>query len=270
MNQTFQTGSNAMNTGFNTGMTNANSALATWGNTLNQGYQNQLSASQQSSGIGGLLGQVAGVGLPMLFGMAEGGAVPTMGYQGAGPVAPYPGGNPATVPPPGGTPGGAVPTGASPTAGQASDDVPAALTAGEFVMPRDVTQWIGEQGLQKMIQKSRKEMQMAQAKPSPTQPPPGPPTFASRPGMPPQGAPAMAAASGGAIEQPGTPEGEAQYDFWSGEDRDAYNAARPPPPPAALRYPGDAQNNWERYAKERQRHSYASGGLVGAVPMGTA
>jgi hypothetical protein len=191
-NQTFQTGSNAMNTGFSTGMNASNQALSTWGNTLNMGYQNQLSASQQSSGIGGILGQVAGVGLPMMMGMAEGGAVPTIGgYDTAGPVAPYPGGNP-TAPPPDGTPGGAVPTGASPTAGRATDDVPAALTAGEFVMPKDVTQWVGEQGLQKMILKSRKEMQTAQARPSPAQQPPGPPAFASRP--PQQGAVPMGVA----------------------------------------------------------------------------
>ena len=60
-------------------------------------------------------------------------------------------------------------------------------------MPKDVTQWIGEQGLQKMIQKSRKEMMTAQAKPSPTATPPGPPTFASRPPMQ-QGAVPMGAA----------------------------------------------------------------------------
>jgi hypothetical protein len=183
-NQTFQAGSNAMNTGFGTGMGVSNNALSTWGNTLNMGYQNQLSASQQSSGIGGLLGSAAGIAAPFLMGMAEGGAVPTMGYAGAGTVAPpYPGGNPQppVSPSPDGTPGGAVPTGASPTNGQSTDDVPAALTAGEFVMPKDVTQWIGEQGLQKMIQKSRKEMMTAQAKPSPTATPPGPPTFASRP-----------------------------------------------------------------------------------------
>ena len=195
-NATFAAGSTAMNTGFGTGMGVSNNALSTWGNTLNMGYQNQLSASQQSSGIGGLLGSAAGIAAPFLMGMAEGGAVPTMGYAGAGTVAPpYPGGNPQppASPPPDGTPGGAVPTGASPTNGQSTDDVPAALTAGEFVMPKDVTQWIGEQGLQKMIQKSRKEMMTAQAKPSPTATPPGPPTFASRPPMQ-QGAVPMGAA----------------------------------------------------------------------------
>ena len=195
-NATFQTGSNAMNTGFSTGMGVSNNALSTWGNTLNMGYQNQLSASQQSSGIGGLLGSAAGIAAPFLMGMAEGGAVPTMGYAGAGTVAPpYPGGNPQppASPPPDGTPGGAVPTGASPTNGQSTDDVPAALTAGEFVMPKDVTSWIGEQGLQKMILKARKDMTTAQAKPSPTATPPGPPTFASRPPMQ-QGAVPMGAA----------------------------------------------------------------------------
>ena len=201
-NQTFQAGSNAMNTGFSTGMNVSNNALSTWGNTLNQGYQNQVQASQQSSGIGGLLGNVAGSVLPMMFGMADGGAVPTMGYAGAGPVAAYPGGNPAApapaVPPPGGTPGGAVPTGA-PGAAQAlppgdTDTVHAALTPGEFVMPLRATQWYGEKFMQDLIAKADKGMAQAKAKPSAAPTPPGPPTFVSQPQGPPQGAVPMGAA----------------------------------------------------------------------------
>ena len=201
-NQTFQTGSNAMNTGFSTGMSASNNALSTWGNTLNMGYNNALSASQQSSGIGGLIGNVAGSVLPMMFGMADGGAVPTMGYAGAGPVAAYPGGNPAApapaVPPSGGTPGGAVPTGA-PGAAQAlppgdTDTVHAALTPGEFVMPLRATQWYGEKFMQDLIAKADKGMAQAKAKPSAAPTPPGPPTFVSQPQGQPQGAVPMGAA----------------------------------------------------------------------------
>lgn len=142
-------------------------ALNTWGNTLNMGYQNQLAqyqANQQSSsGLGSLLG--AGLGLmttplqgTMLAGLAEGGSVP-------GDV----------------TPGGNVPAQASPTRGRAIDDVPARLTAGEFVVPKDVAAWKGEEFFQKLIDGSRKAKQGATAKPSFAIAPPQQPTFASRP-----------------------------------------------------------------------------------------
>ena len=193
MNTTFQQGSSAMNTGFGTGMNVSNNALSTWGNTLNMGYQNQLSASQQSSGIGGILGDVAGVAAHFIPGIAEGGAVPTMGYAGAGPVAPSSGSNP-TVSPPG---AGAVPMGA-PGAASAlppgdTDTVHAALTPGEFVMPLRATQWYGEKFMQDLIAKADKGMAQAKARPSPTPMPPGPPTFVSQSG-PPQGAVPMGAA----------------------------------------------------------------------------
>jgi hypothetical protein len=189
-NATFATGSTAMNSGFSTGMGVSNNALSTWGNTLNMGYSNALSASQQSSGIGGALGSIGGAVLPMMMGMADGGAVPTMGYAGAGPVVSYPGGNipPAAAPP---VDGGAVPTGA-PGAARAlppgdTDTTHAALTPGEFVMPLKATQWYGEKFFQDLIAKADKAQAQAKAKPSPTPLPPGPPTFVSKPG-PPQGA----------------------------------------------------------------------------------
>ena len=193
-NQTFATGSTAMNTGFGTGMNVSNNALSTWGNTLNMGYTNALSASQQSSGIGGILGDVAGTAMHFIPGIAEGGAVPTMGYAGAGAVVPYSIGS--SAPPPGGPPG-AVPTGA-PGAAQAlppgdTDTVHAALTPGEFVMPLRATQWYGEKFMQDLIAKADKGMAQAKAKPSAAPTPPGPPTFVSQSG-PPQGAVPMGAA----------------------------------------------------------------------------
>ena len=36
--------------------------------------------------------------------------------------------------------------------------MPARLNAGEFVIPEDVTRWMGEKGLQQVILKARKEM----------------------------------------------------------------------------------------------------------------
>lgn len=142
-------------------------ALNTWGNTMNMGYNNQLAqyqANQQSSsGLGSLAGAVLGAagnagGFGALFaGLAEGGAVEDV------------------------TPGGNVPTHASPTRGKAVDDVPAMLTAGEFVIPKDVVSWKGEEYFQKLIDGSRKAKPQASAKPSYAIMPEQAPTFTSRP-----------------------------------------------------------------------------------------
>ena len=143
-------------------------ALGTWGNTLNMGYQNELAAfnanQTASSGIGSLLG--AGLGVAMSF--EEGGGVP----------AALPG-----VPPmgaPGATSGGNIPAAASRSRGAAIDDVDAKLNVGEFVVPKDVTSWLGEKHFQQLIEKSRQERQIAPAKPEFAIAPKGPATFKSR------------------------------------------------------------------------------------------
>jgi len=136
-------------------------------NALNMGYQNQLAqynANQQSSsGIGSLFGSVLGAagnagGFGALF--AEGGAV---------------GENV--------TPGGNIPVQASPTRGKAIDDVPAMLTAGEFVVPKDVMAWKGEEFFQNMIKKSREAKPQAPAKAQYKAVPDQAPNFVSRPNM---------------------------------------------------------------------------------------
>lgn len=138
-----------------------NQALGTWGNALNTGYQNELGAWQAtqnaSSGIGGLLG--TGLGIAASF-MEEGGKV---------------------------TSGGNVPPEASPTQGKAIDDVPARLTAGEFVVPKDVVSWKGEEFFQKLIDQSRKAKPEAPAQPEYAIAPPEKPTFKSRPAALPVG-----------------------------------------------------------------------------------
>lgn len=120
-----------------------NQAVGTWGNVLNTGYQNQLSAwqanQQASSGWGSALGLIGGIAM----GLADGGSVPDT--QG-GTAIPVEG------------PGGAVPVAASPSGGAAIDDVPAKLTPGEFVTPQDVVRWKGEEFFQKLIKKSREDM----------------------------------------------------------------------------------------------------------------
>lgn len=146
----------------------SNQAIGTWGNTLNMGYQNQLAAynanQQSSSGLGSLLG--AGMGLlgspstsifGAMLGMEEGGSVSD------------------DV-----TSGGKVPMEASPSRGQAIDDVPAMLTEGEFVLPKDVVAWKGEEWAQKEIQKARDAKAKAQARPKVAIAPAQPPAFVSR------------------------------------------------------------------------------------------
>lgn len=152
---TTASGANTMGTGQSwQGM--GNQALGVWGNALTQGYNAQMqqyNANQaSSSGMGSLLGGVLG-----LF-MEDGGAVPTDA-----------------------TPGGKVPNEASPSLGKAIDDVPARLTAGEFVLPKDVVQWKGEEWAQKEIEKARKARAQAQAKPEYGPAEKAPPTFVSRP-----------------------------------------------------------------------------------------
>lgn len=148
-NTALQSGTGAVNTGLATTasgastmgtapqfMSQSNQALNTWGNTLNQGYQNQMAAynanQKSSSGVGSLMGGVLGgvLGLATRRGFADGGAV-------------------------GETTGGAVPAGASPTRGKAIDDVPSALTVGEFVVPKDTVEWLGQKHFYGMIEKSR-------------------------------------------------------------------------------------------------------------------
>lgn len=152
-----QTASGAQTMGTGAGWQGlGNQGLGTWGNILNQGYQNQLGqyeANQQSSsGWGSLLGTIGGafMGNPG-FGGAAGKAL----FGAEGGVLPDP------------DEGMPIPEGASPSGGAIPDDVPAEidgqmparLNAGEFVMPKDTVQWLGEKGLQQIILKARKEMQ---------------------------------------------------------------------------------------------------------------
>jgi hypothetical protein len=142
----------------------ANTANAAQAGAINQNYQSQVDATKAnnasadqnnktSSGVGSALGMAAGMFL------AEGGAVDP---------------NEAT-------PGGAVPAHASPTGGRAVDDVNANLTVGEFVMPKDVVAWKGQQFFHKEIEKARKAAQQVTAKPTIGPAVGGPKTFASRP-----------------------------------------------------------------------------------------
>lgn len=135
----------------------SNQALGTWGGILNQSYQNQLGAYQAansgSSGWGSALGSI---GAALISKVESGGLINS-------------------------TDGGRVPPQSSPTRGGAIDDVPAKLTVGEFVVPKDVAAWKGEEYFQKLIENSRKAKEEATAKPTVALEAPEEPTFVSRP-----------------------------------------------------------------------------------------
>ncbi len=107
----------------------AQNAVNSWGNTLNMGYQNQMAQwnaqQSQSSGLGGVFGMGAGIGLKLL------------GLEG----------------------GGAIPVEASPSRGAMPDDVPVAAEAGEFMMPREAVEWYGQKHFYNLVEKAQKEKQ---------------------------------------------------------------------------------------------------------------
>ena len=133
--------------------------VGSWGNLLNQGYANQMNAynaqataAQQGSGLGDILGFATSF-LPMF---QEGGVIPE---------------EEGLLPPEESPSGGAIPDDID---AEIEGGAPAKLNAGEFVMPKDVVQWLGEKGIQQLILKARKEMTGANGE-RPAQPEVGPP-----------------------------------------------------------------------------------------------
>jgi hypothetical protein len=106
-----------------------NSGLTGWGNMLNTADQNAIAeqqvANESSSGLGGFLGTLFSIGksvaAPQTAMVAEGGAIPEE---------------------------------LSPSAGGVEDDVPAMLTAGEFVFPKEAVDFYGAERLYKMRDKA--------------------------------------------------------------------------------------------------------------------
>jgi hypothetical protein len=86
------------------------------------------------------------------YGDYTGGGSDDEGYAGGGAVAPAQ------------TTGGAVSPSMSPSGGAQTDDVRANLNSGEFVVPKDVTRWKGEEFMHNLIAQSRqKRLKMQQA-----------------------------------------------------------------------------------------------------------
>lgn len=152
-----QSGASTMGTPMQWGQMGT-SALGTWGNTLNMGYGNQMDrfkANQSaSSGWGQALGLVGGIGMAAM-------GMPGSSVGGAGLKTLF-----------GMAEGGPVPESMSPSGGAVTDDVPAQgptgaiqLNGGEFVVPKDVLNWKGEEFFQNTIKKAREAKQQAPAQP---------------------------------------------------------------------------------------------------------
>jgi hypothetical protein len=181
-NTTTSTGGQVLGTGLQWAGQGTN-ALTGAVNTTNTGFSNQATADKMSNDSSSGFGSLLGLGASMLGkggALASGGALAFLEDGGA-------------VDDIG---GGAVPAEMSPSGGAAVDDVsavapggPAKLNAGEFVMPKDATQWYGEKFLQNLIMKARNEKAGAGAKPQqkPAGPQPADPAFQPRP-QPQQGA----------------------------------------------------------------------------------
>jgi hypothetical protein len=140
--QNVQTGygaANAANQFANTGMSLKYSPLGTEssGSSQSSGTSSGISASQSTSGGGN-----------QPYGSIQVGPVHGMMAAG-GPVE-----NDATS-------GGFVSHDLSPSNGANTDDVSAQLNAGEFVVPKDVTAWLGQQHFYKLMAQARKARAMA-------------------------------------------------------------------------------------------------------------
>jgi hypothetical protein len=127
--------SNAANALLGTAMSLKYPPLGTVSSGTSQSSGSNVSSSQSlSSGAGPVIANFT-PGYSQHFGgvMAEGGTV----------------GDNATT-------GGFVSNNLSPSNGAQTDDVDARLNAGEFVIPRDVTQWLGQQHFYKLMAQARK------------------------------------------------------------------------------------------------------------------
>jgi hypothetical protein len=198
-NQNLSTGSTAMTNPsqwFNSGANNMNAYVG----AVNGYNQAQVgfneAASGEASGLGSALGSVLGAGM-LAFHERGGPAVKRYAYGGGvdPTLTPAQGGGMTGIPsapvmPPqpmalGYTPGGTVPVHASPSGGVTTDDVPAMLTANEFVIPKDVATWVGHKALASQIDKARQEQQKFSMRDDiggePTHAIPQRPTFVSRP-----------------------------------------------------------------------------------------
>ena len=170
-----------------------NQAIGGFVNTTQAGFQDashnadvqNQAAQAESAGWGKLAGTALSMvaapftggaslaALPMVSKFAaDGGLIP--GFDDGGDVPTGAGGAPS--------PGSAVPLSASPSRGAVEDDVPARVQPGEFIFPKDVMSWKGEEWAQKEIMKARAAQHSPDTKPAKPEAKPAldlPPTYRS-------------------------------------------------------------------------------------------
>ncbi len=125
----------------------SNNAMNTWGSMANSNYANYMQgynadaarSAARTNAIGSAIGLAGGIGLQAAM---AGFMPPAVPHRAAG---------------------GTVPDQASPTDGEAVDDVPAQLTAGEFVIPKAAVEWFGQKHFHQLIDKANKERQQMTA-----------------------------------------------------------------------------------------------------------
>jgi hypothetical protein len=141
--------------------------MKTWGDTMATDYNQRLgaySAMNSDKAAAAKANQDSGANAGSGIGSMVGGLAGTIGGSFLGPVGSAVGGAAGSAVGKMFAEGGDVQNGAnfvdpsaSPSKGAITDDVPARLNAGEFVFPKDVVAWRGEQWMQKEIMKARKE-----------------------------------------------------------------------------------------------------------------
>jgi hypothetical protein len=141
--------------------------MKTWGDTMATDYNQRLgaySAMNSDKAAAAKANQDSGANAGSGIGSMVGGLAGTIGGSFLGPVGSAVGGAAGSAVGKMFAEGGDVQNGAnfvdpsaSPSKGAITDDVPARLNASEFVFPKDVVAWRGEQWMQKEIMKARKE-----------------------------------------------------------------------------------------------------------------
>ncbi len=171
VNATTQTGTQAGNAGAGTlnsffgTSSNAMTAPVAWYQSGNQAQSNAITAfnnhtnngiKQQQANQQGAQGMMQGISgmMSSIMSLEDGGAIPDQAIDmQRGPDGSY--GIPSE-------PGGHVPYSASPSQGAVTDDIPARLNAGEFVIPKDVVEWEGQKNIYKMIDKAKAEREQVE------------------------------------------------------------------------------------------------------------
>ena len=115
-------------------------AVGTIGGAVAGAYFGGPAGASVGSSLGGKLGSSIGSSVA-----AKGGRIPGRRYEAGGAIDT-------------GAPQGYVPPEASPSGGEQVDDVPAMVSAGEFVIPKRTVDWLGDKFFQKLIMKTDQEI----------------------------------------------------------------------------------------------------------------